>query len=165
MARRWRMPSLRDIRRRIRSVRSTAQITRAMQMVAASKMRKAQDATLITRPFRAASVSHPASCSNALRRFHSSVADRARSSQNRSDPDWHRPRPLRLVEHEPLSPCRSVRSGSDGLRCGWKARGPVYCAQPPGTGRRIQHHRCTAIRRSEAHRHLRSRHVSKRRSR
>jgi F-type H+-transporting ATPase subunit gamma len=45
------MAGLHDIRRRIRSIRSTAQITRAMQMVAASKMRKAQDATLRTRPF------------------------------------------------------------------------------------------------------------------
>lgn len=45
------MASPRDIRRRIRSVSSTAQITRAMQMVAASKMRKAQQATLATRPF------------------------------------------------------------------------------------------------------------------
>jgi len=45
------MPSLRDIRRRIRAVSSTAQITRAMQMVAASKMGKAQQATLSTRPF------------------------------------------------------------------------------------------------------------------
>jgi F-type H+-transporting ATPase subunit gamma len=45
------MPSLRDIRQRIKSVGSTAQITRAMQMVAASKMRKAQQATLSTRPF------------------------------------------------------------------------------------------------------------------
>ena len=45
------MPSLRDIRRRIKSIGSTSQITRAMQMVAASKMRKAQDATLNTRPF------------------------------------------------------------------------------------------------------------------
>src|SRR4051794_543555 len=45
------MPSLRDIRRRIKSVGSTAQITRAMQMVAASKMRKTQQSTLTTRPF------------------------------------------------------------------------------------------------------------------
>src|SRR3954453_21615797 len=45
------MPSLRDIRRRIKSIGNTAQITRAMQMVAASKMRKAQQATLTTRPF------------------------------------------------------------------------------------------------------------------
>ncbi len=38
------MPSTRDIRRRIKSVKNTAQITKAMQMVAASKMRKAQQA-------------------------------------------------------------------------------------------------------------------------
>lgn len=37
------MPSTRDIRRRIKSVKNTAQITKAMQLVAASKMKKAQD--------------------------------------------------------------------------------------------------------------------------
>jgi F-type H+-transporting ATPase subunit gamma len=45
------MPSTRDIRRRIRSVGSTAQITKAMQMVAASKMRRAQQAALAGDPF------------------------------------------------------------------------------------------------------------------
>src|SRR5687767_6474284 len=45
------MPSTRDIRRRIRSVKNTAQITKAMQMVAASKMRKAQQAALSGRPY------------------------------------------------------------------------------------------------------------------
>jgi F-type H+-transporting ATPase subunit gamma len=45
------MASGRDIRRRIRSIGSTAQITRAMQMVAASKMRKAQQAAIDIRPF------------------------------------------------------------------------------------------------------------------
>jgi F-type H+-transporting ATPase subunit gamma len=45
------MLSTRDLRRRIRSVSSTAQITRAMQMVAASKMRKAQQAALASGPF------------------------------------------------------------------------------------------------------------------
>src|ERR1700760_2596972 len=45
------MASLREIRRRIKSIGSTSQITRAMQMVAASKMRKAQEATLVIRPF------------------------------------------------------------------------------------------------------------------
>jgi F-type H+-transporting ATPase subunit gamma len=45
------MASPRDIRRRIKSVTSTAQITKAMQMVAASKMRKAQQAALNGRPF------------------------------------------------------------------------------------------------------------------
>lgn len=45
------MSSLIGIRRRIRSTRSVAQITKAMQMVSASKMRRAQDAALATRPF------------------------------------------------------------------------------------------------------------------
>jgi F-type H+-transporting ATPase subunit gamma len=45
------MPSTRDIRRRIRSVKNTAQITKAMQMVASSKMRKAQMAALAGRPY------------------------------------------------------------------------------------------------------------------
>jgi F-type H+-transporting ATPase subunit gamma len=45
------MQSTRDIRRRIKSISSTAQITKAMQMVAASKMRKAQQAALAMRPF------------------------------------------------------------------------------------------------------------------
>ena len=45
------MASPRDLRGRIRSITGTAQITRAMEMVAASKMRKAQQAALTTRPF------------------------------------------------------------------------------------------------------------------
>jgi F-type H+-transporting ATPase subunit gamma len=45
------MASTRELRRRIRSIRSTAQITKAMQMVAASKMRKAQQAAIDVRPF------------------------------------------------------------------------------------------------------------------
>ena len=45
------MLSPRELRRRIKSITSTAQITRAMQMVASSKMRKAQQTTLKTRPF------------------------------------------------------------------------------------------------------------------
>jgi len=47
------MPSTRDIRRRIKSVKSTAQITKAMQMVASSKMLKAQQGALNFRPFAA----------------------------------------------------------------------------------------------------------------
>jgi F-type H+-transporting ATPase subunit gamma len=45
------MPSTRNIRRRIKSVKNTSQITKAMQMVAASKMRKAQQAALAGRPY------------------------------------------------------------------------------------------------------------------
>jgi F-type H+-transporting ATPase subunit gamma len=45
------MAGFHDIRRRLRSIGNTAQITRAMQMVAASKMRKAQQAAVDVRPF------------------------------------------------------------------------------------------------------------------
>jgi len=45
------MPSLLDLRRRIRAVKSTQQITKAMKMVAASKLRRAQDRLLSARPF------------------------------------------------------------------------------------------------------------------
>ena len=45
------MPSVRDIRRRIRSVENTAKITKAMSMIAASKMRRAQEMALQGRPY------------------------------------------------------------------------------------------------------------------
>jgi len=45
------MPSLRDIKRRIRGIRSTAQITKAMELVAASRMRRAQQRVLAARPY------------------------------------------------------------------------------------------------------------------
>src|SRR5437016_6232547 len=45
------MPSLIDIRRRIRSVKNTQQITKAMKMVSAAKLRRAQDRTIASRPF------------------------------------------------------------------------------------------------------------------
>jgi F-type H+-transporting ATPase subunit gamma len=45
------MPSLIDLRRRIRAVTSTQQITKAMKMIAASRLRRAQDRILAARPF------------------------------------------------------------------------------------------------------------------
>jgi F-type H+-transporting ATPase subunit gamma len=45
------MPSLRDLRRRTRSVKNTQQITKAMKMVSAAKLRRSQDAILSARPF------------------------------------------------------------------------------------------------------------------
>ena len=45
------MPTLLDIRRRIRSVKSTQQITRAMKMVAAARLRRAQDSIFNARPY------------------------------------------------------------------------------------------------------------------
>src|SRR2546421_12377615 len=45
------MATLRDIRRRIRSVESTQKITRAMKLVAAAKLRRAQERILAARPY------------------------------------------------------------------------------------------------------------------
>jgi F-type H+-transporting ATPase subunit gamma len=45
------MPSLRDIRRKISSVKKTQQITRAMQMVSAAKLQRAQDRLMSSRPY------------------------------------------------------------------------------------------------------------------
>ncbi len=47
------MPSLIDIRRRIRSVKNTQQITKAMKMVSAAKLRRAQDRVIAARPYSA----------------------------------------------------------------------------------------------------------------
>src|SRR6476661_8729116 len=45
------MPALVDIRRRIRSVKNTQQITKAMKMVSAAKLRRAQEAMFAARPY------------------------------------------------------------------------------------------------------------------
>jgi F-type H+-transporting ATPase subunit gamma len=45
------MPSLLDMRRRIKSVKNTQQITKAMKMVAAAKLKRSQDRVTAARPF------------------------------------------------------------------------------------------------------------------
>lgn len=45
------MPSTRDIRNRIKSLKGTQQITKAMKMVAAAKVKRAQERVLATRPY------------------------------------------------------------------------------------------------------------------
>ena len=45
------MPSLRQIRRRIRSIQNTAKVTKAMELIAASRMRRAQASVLAGRPY------------------------------------------------------------------------------------------------------------------
>jgi len=64
------MPSLIDIRRRIRSVKSTQQITRAMKLVSSAKLRRAQDRVLAARPY-----------SGMLTRLLADVAESAKSDE------------------------------------------------------------------------------------
>ena len=91
------MPSLIDIRRRVRAVKSTQQITKAMKMVSASKLRRAQDRVIGARPY-----------ANQALRVMSSVARRV-------DPEAH---PLlRESEHPGAPPLLIVISADRGL-CG-----------------------------------------------
>ena len=76
------MNSPRDLRRRIRSISSTAQITKAMQMVAASKMRKAQLAALAGRPFVHVLYRIQREATNSHGRFQPSVAGSSGKSKN-----------------------------------------------------------------------------------
>jgi F-type H+-transporting ATPase subunit gamma len=89
------MNSPRDLRRRIRSISSTAQITKAMQMVAASKMRKAQFAALAGRPF-----------VNVLYRIQREATTRAR--------DFSHP----LLEHREVHKRAIILIGADKGLCG-----------------------------------------------
>jgi F-type H+-transporting ATPase subunit gamma len=71
--------SLREIRQRIRSVKNIAQITRAMQMVAASKMRRAQEQALASRPYAAKTweiLTHLAAQKGNVEQLHPLLADR-----------------------------------------------------------------------------------------
>src|SRR5579871_662072 len=68
------MPSLIDMRRRIRSVRNTQQITKAMKMVSAAKLRRAQDKAIAARPYAAM-----------LRQILANVAEAAAQSPDAGD--------------------------------------------------------------------------------
>lgn len=65
------MASTRDIRRRIKSVKNTRQITKAMELVAASKMKKAQQAALAGRPY-----------AELMAKMLAAIADRVEESQH-----------------------------------------------------------------------------------
>ena len=68
------MPSLIDIRRRIRSVKNTQQITKAMKMVSAAKLRRAQDRAIASRPY-----------ANMMNRVLSNVAAAAAGNEEAGD--------------------------------------------------------------------------------
>jgi len=93
------VPSLRDIRNRITSVKSTRQITKAMKMVAAAKLRRAQDAVLKTRPY-----------AQLLDKALSRVAARAIADEAASHP-LLAARPARLAEVVVITSDRGLAGG------------------------------------------------------
>ena len=97
------MLSPRELRRRIKSITTTAQITRAMEMVAASKMRKAQQNALMTRPFSQLLYRIQRHATTQAREFtHPLLAVRA-GSQARGDPHRNRQGVVRVAQHQPVS--------------------------------------------------------------
>ena len=81
--RRRAMPSLIDIRRRIRAVKSTQQITKAMKMVAAAKLRRAQERIVARAAVRAADAARAQQPGRARRSVGASAARRARRRAGR----------------------------------------------------------------------------------
>jgi len=71
------MPSLIDFRRRIRSVKNTQQITKAMKMVSAAKLRRAQDRVIAARPYAAQ-----------MREMLANLAQAAQSDDSASESVW-----------------------------------------------------------------------------
>jgi len=94
------MATAREIRRRIRSVRNVAQITRAVQMVASSKMRRAQERVVASRPY-----------SDELMRL---VARLAKQASEEEDLPLMTSRPVKRVGVVVISPDRGLAGGLPG---------------------------------------------------
>jgi F-type H+-transporting ATPase subunit gamma len=94
------MPNILDIRRRIRSVTNTRQITKAMKMVSAAKLRRAQDRALASRPY-----------SQMLTNVLKSLVERAEIY----DPETGKPRHALLAERPEQNILFVMISGDKGL--------------------------------------------------
>ena len=118
------MPSLIDIRRRVRAVKSTQQITKAMKMVSASKLRRAQERIVDARPY-----------ARKMLRVLNSIADRvdpsahpllrerpASGAPHAADRDHRRPRPVRQLQHQRREGrhARSANESTGARRWRWR---------------------------------------------
>ena len=124
------MPSAREIKRRIRGVRNTAQIAKAMETVAASKMRRAQSQTLGSRPY---AENEPWRCCNSLARMApgqaadaAPAADAPAHPPDRGDPDHRRPRPGGAFNTNMIRQRSGVhaQAGTAGQLCHGGPQGP-----------------------------------------
>ncbi len=97
------MPSLIDMRRRIRSVRNTQQITKAMKMVSAAKLRRAQDKAIAARPYAAM-----------LQQILSNVAEAAAQSPDSGDNALLAVRPEKRILMLVISADRGLAGGFNG---------------------------------------------------
>ena len=99
------MPSLIDIRRRIRSVKNTQQITKAMKMVSAAKLRRAQERVIASRPYgtllRQVLANVAAAAANDEKAGEQSAARAAARAAHPAGPGHRRSRSGRRVQLQP----------------------------------------------------------------
>jgi F-type H+-transporting ATPase subunit gamma len=81
------MPSLIDLRRRIRSVKNTEQITKAMKMVSAAKLRRAQERVIAARPY-----------ANLMREMLAGPSAAAQSDERASESPWLATREVKRID-------------------------------------------------------------------
>src|ERR1700712_5303580 len=81
------MPSLIDLRRRIRSVKNTEQITKAMKMVSAAKLRRAQERVIAARPY-----------ANLMREMLADLSVAAQSDERAAESPWLAVREVKRVD-------------------------------------------------------------------
>ncbi|HTA46484.1 MAG TPA: ATP synthase F1 subunit gamma [Bryobacteraceae bacterium] len=81
------MPSLIDLRRRIRSVKNTEQITKAMKMVSAAKLRRAQERVIAARPY-----------ANLMREMLSDIAAAAQTDDRATESAWLATREIKRID-------------------------------------------------------------------
>ena len=107
------MPSLKDLRNRIASVKSTQKITKAMQMVAAAKLRRAQAAAEAARPY--------------ADKVETVLANLAGASAGAARPRGFSPAPAPTRPISWSSAPASAASAAPSTRrsCAWRARAPT----------------------------------------
>ena len=81
------MPSLIDFRRRIRSVKNTQQITKAMKMVSAAKLRRAQERVIAARPY-----------AQTMRQMLANLVSAAAGDENAADSPWLAKREAKRID-------------------------------------------------------------------
>jgi F-type H+-transporting ATPase subunit gamma len=139
------MASLIDIRRRLRSVRSTQQITRAMKMVAAAKLRRAQDRVIGARPYarliaetlasvtaRAGEITHPLLARREERRVIVLVVAGDRGLCGAFNTNVHRATAHLLSEHPEWTDVRILPVGKKAVEYWRRRRYPLTEKKYPG---------------------------------
>ena len=137
------MPSLKDMRARMNSVRQTRKITSAMKLVAASKLRRAQDQAEASRPFAERMTAMLQNLAAGVAGLPGRAAAAGRHRQGRGPPAdrrHRRPRPVRRLQQHDRARRAPAHPGAPGRRQAGQAHhhrqeGPRHAAARPARSR------------------------------